>query len=281
MDIGAFYDELLRDQGFRPGRSSLGNVSFRFEGHAYVVVLYPDDPAFLHLLCPGVWTITSTEELVDALQIGAEITGNTKVAKVFVESDRSRVSASAELYLPSLSVAGEVFPRALRTVQSAALELRQRMRRGANERSAAQLRALVLRRLNEVLCEGYLDGAGVLFTDDYLCSDPACPPDGWPLGPEGAAALVETYHGAFERLSLHVHEHVVAGGTVTTRWSLSATHVGPFKGLPPSGRPVQLDAISLDEVRGGRICRTVTTYDCTSLLAHLRLVPLPAQGEER
>jgi hypothetical protein len=203
------------------------------------------------------------------------LTAGRKVAKLFVEPDRSFISASVELFLPDQAAMRVVASRALQVLKQTAYELIDTMRRNSEEREATQLRALVLRRLFEVLTDGVFDGVRVLFAEDYVCSDPATPAGDWPAGPVAAVALASAYRGAFEQFRVTIHQQHVAGSVVTTRWSLTGCQTGPLLGLAPCGREVTLEAISIDELRGSQIAHTTTAYDCGQIARHL-LTTTPA-----
>lgn len=269
MTVIADYEELLRDLGFRPQRTRGGNLNFRYEGRTYSLMLYEDDEAFFHLLCSNIWKIETPEELEEAFDACNQLTSGRKVTKVFVDQDRASISASLELFVSSPDAVRPQLSRALYALELTCRELRDQMRRGREERSAAQLRAIVRRRLFEVLTDGELSSVRVLFTDDYECVDPTTPPGGWPAGPVAAVALATALRGAFESFNLTVHKQHVAGAVVTTRWSLTGRQTGPLLGLPPCNQEVTLEAISIDELRGAQIAHTVTAYDCAQIARQL------------
>lgn len=273
------YEAFLRELGFRPQRTQGGDLRFKYEGRTYSLTIYDDDPSFFQLLFPGIWTIDTPDELREALDVCNLLTLGRKVSKVYVDQDRSQVSASLELFVPDMRAVRSVFMRALSSLEGAGRELRDQLGAGRVERSAAQLRALVRRRLFEVLTDNDTDAVTVLFADDYECVDPAMPPGGWPAGPVAAMALAAAYHGAFETFQLTVHQQHVAGSVVTTRWSLTGHQSGPLLGLPACREEVTLEAISIDELREAQIIRTVTSYDCAQI-ARALLAPRAAPARD-
>jgi predicted ester cyclase len=58
---------------------------------------------------------------------------------------------------------------------------------------------------------------------------------------------------------------------VVVRWRVDATHAGPFAGLPPTGRRIELFATATFEVRDGEILRCWVDID-TAPLAKLLAV---------
>lgn len=72
----------------------------------------------------------------------------------------------------------------------------------------------------------------------------------WPQfglhGPDGVRTWVRAFRTAFPDIEDHVVEQVEQGDLVVTRVRCEATQVGPFRGLPPSGRRADFTAIGID-----------------------------------
>ena len=64
-----------------------------------------------------------------------------------------------------------------------------------------------------------------------------------------------------------------AGDEVVVRWVGSGTHVGEVNGVPPTGRPIRVDAISIDTVRDGRITWTREVWDTLGFLQQIGVCP--------
>jgi predicted ester cyclase len=55
---------------------------------------------------------------------------------------------------------------------------------------------------------------------------------------------------------VHVQAVIAEGDEVAVRWTLRGRHLRPFKGAPPSERPVELSALSMFRLEGGRIVQS-------------------------
>jgi len=80
---------------------------------------------------------------------------------------------------------------------------------------------------------------------------------------------VTTARAAFPDIRFDVHQQVAEGDYVSTRYTVRGTHVGPFLGLPPTGRPVTVEAMTLHRLSGGRIAESWTQWDTLGLLDEL------------
>jgi steroid delta-isomerase-like uncharacterized protein len=113
--------------------------------------------------------------------------------------------------------------------------------------------------------------AGELFTDDHVLHDPQVPAG---PGPKGIAEAVKVYQ---EGLDGHwgIEEMFSAGDRVVVRWTGTGTHVGEVNGIPPTGKSVRVDAISIHKVTGGKIAETWEVWDTLGFLQQLGVVPVP------
>lgn len=89
-----------------------------------------------------------------------------------------------------------------------------------------------------------------LVTADWIDHDPL---PGQPRGRDGAAYVVSTMYRAHPDLHFTIDDLVAEGDRVTIRWTLRGTNTGPMLGRPPTGKPVELSAIVIFRITGGKI----------------------------
>jgi steroid delta-isomerase-like uncharacterized protein len=70
---------------------------------------------------------------------------------------------------------------------------------------------------------------------------------------------------------------VVEGGLAAYRWTMSGTHTGPMRGIPPTGKRFSMPGMSIMRVRDGKIVEGWHNYDMLGLLQQLGVVPAPGQ----
>ena len=73
-----------------------------------------------------------------------------------------------------------------------------------------------------------------------------------------------------------VRELYSVADRVVARWVGSGTHVGELMDVSPTGRPIEVDAISIFRVEGGKIAEEWTVWDALGLLQQVGAVPAPA-----
>lgn len=63
----------------------------------------------------------------------------------------------------------------------------------------------------------------------------------------------ELFRAAFPDLSTTIEDMIVEGDKVVVRSVMRATHQGTFLGLPPTGRQIEIEAISIFRIANGKI----------------------------
>lgn len=109
--------------------------------------------------------------------------------------------------------------------------------------------------------------------DRYIAEDAAGNDATFGIGREGFRTQWRQWRAAFEGLHFAVEEIVAEGDRVVTRWTLSGRHVGPFLGIPATGRSVSVAGMSLDTVRDGILVAGVDAWDELGLRRQLGAIP--------
>jgi len=138
----------------------------------------------------------------------------------------------------------------------------------------------VARRFFEDFCTGRrAELADELLTANHVYHDPQTPP-GMPQGAEGMRQIVAIYqngldgHWQIEDLYAAEDDHVVC------RWTGTGTHKTEVMGIPPTGKKVRVDALSLLRLEGGKIAENWTAWDTLGLLQQLGVVPAPGAAAD-
>jgi len=115
----------------------------------------------------------------------------------------------------------------------------------------------------EIITNDRLELADELFAPDFY----------WPQfglrGPDGVRDWVRAFRTAFPDISDLVQEQVAEGDVVVTRVECIGTQLGPFRGLPPSGRAAKFTAIGIDRFRGDKVVERSAHFDLADLMRQL------------
>jgi steroid delta-isomerase-like uncharacterized protein len=141
----------------------------------------------------------------------------------------------------------------------------------SNEANKAIAQALY----GDLFSQGKLDVADAIIADEYVNHDRSAPPGGWPGGPAGFKAVVQTYRGAFPDLQFTIDDLVADGDRVVTRWTGRGINSGSLLGMPPSGRRIEVTGISIERFAGGKIVETWVNFDMFGMLQQVGALPAP------
>lgn len=135
------------------------------------------------------------------------------------------------------------------------------------------LRALLTRFIDEVINGRDLHVALTeLVVDDFVEQNPL---PGQGPGRAGLADVLTRIVAGFPDLHWTIHETVVEGDRIMAYSSWTATHNGEFLGIPATGRPVTVEAWTLDRYRNGQMVESRILMDVAGLLMQLGVLPAP------
>ncbi len=108
-----------------------------------------------------------------------------------------------------------------------------------------------------------------ILAPDFLAHDPSVP--GGEVGKEGVEKAFQAIRDAFPDVRREVSDHVAFGNKIAVRWRVTGTHLGPFNGIPATGRAVDVSGITLYRFAGERIAEEWVAMDNLDLLRQLGL----------
>jgi steroid delta-isomerase-like uncharacterized protein len=92
-------------------------------------------------------------------------------------------------------------------------------------------------------------------------------------GPPGYLAVIGMMRGGFPDIQWTLEEMVAEGDTVAARFTMRGTHRGPFFGVPPTGKPIVVQAMNFYRFAGGQIVGEHGQPDLLGLLQQIGAVP--------
>jgi predicted ester cyclase len=135
-------------------------------------------------------------------------------------------------------------------------------------------KATVRRFLNEVW-----NGGNLSLTDQLVHPDYEVPGVGF--GPEGVKRNVRTYRAAFPDLTWTVDDLIAEGDRVAVRLTLRGTHLGTFRGIAPTGRPVTMQEMAVWRLVDGKLHTGWFQADMLGLRVQLGALPSGAHSVSR
>lgn len=109
--------ELLTGEGFRPEVDSDGDVRFKYEGRTCYILTGSEDDRYFQVVCLGIGQMDDGNRLGAAMLAASKATRETKVAKVWTNSDLDRMNASVEIFCESwMALSGPIISRCVRAL---------------------------------------------------------------------------------------------------------------------------------------------------------------------
>jgi len=133
------------------------------------------------------------------------------------------------------------------------------------------------RTFEEVFNQGNLALVDELVAPDFL--DHEVPPGMNNRGPDSTRQLVTMLRTAFPDLHFTIEDLVAEGDTVAGRVTMSGTHLGPFQGIPPTGRSFQQAQMYFVRFRDGKAIEHRAVRDELGMMRQLGVLPSPANAE--
>lgn len=96
---------------------------------------------------------------------------------------------------------------------------------------------------------------------------------------EGVKKSIALLRRAFPDLKLTIEEIVEIGDKTWARMTGRGTHLGPFMGIAPTGKPFTITVIDVCRYENGRIAEHWGVADQFALMAQIGALPRPPQGQ--
>lgn len=130
------------------------------------------------------------------------------------------------------------------------------------------------RRLYELLNAGLVDGVADLVSEDYQEHDPL------PGQGTGRDGVLDRFSLIMTALApqFTVEDLIAEDDRVVVRWTNSGTHVGPFVGIPATGKTFTISGIDIYRAVDGQLREHWHVIDQLSMMAQLGLLPEAADA---
>ncbi|HSN75232.1 MAG TPA: ester cyclase [Anaerolineae bacterium] len=137
--------------------------------------------------------------------------------------------------------------------------------------SLQENRALVRRFVEEVQCQHNLAALDELFSPDFVDHSGMTDPPTL----AGSRQFFSMMFAAFPDMRFAIRQQIAEGDKVLTHKTLQGTQLGPFMGIPATGKAVAVDVMDIFTVAGGKITEHWTVGDMLSMMRQLGVVPGP------
>ena len=92
-------------------------------------------------------------------------------------------------------------------------------------------------------------------------------------GPAGYLAIIAMMRGGFPDIHWTLEEMIAEGDKVAARFTMRGTHRGTFFGVPPTGKPIVVQAMNFYRLSRGQFVEERGQPDLLGLLQQIGVVP--------
>jgi steroid delta-isomerase-like uncharacterized protein len=93
------------------------------------------------------------------------------------------------------------------------------------------------------------------------------------VGKQAVREFLTRLFTAIPDLVFTVDFKIARGDNVSEQWTVAGTHLGPFMGIPPTGRHVEIRALSMVTLRDGKFLRDEFYWDTGAVMRQMGLMP--------
>ncbi|NIS82577.1 MAG: ester cyclase, partial [Anaerolineales bacterium] len=90
---------------------------------------------------------------------------------------------------------------------------------------------------------------------------------------EGVKQAISIHRTGYPDLHFEIEDQLAEGDKVVTRSTLTGTHRGEWVGIPPTGKRVSIEAITIQRWRGGKMVEAWLAMDMLGWMQQLGVVP--------
>src|SRR6185503_7558435 len=94
-------------------------------------------------------------------------------------------------------------------------------------------------------------------------------------GPAGYLAIIAMMRGGFPDIQWTLEEMIAEGDMVAARFTMRGTHRGDFFGVPPTEKPIVVQAMNFYRLSGGQFVEERGQPDLLGLLQQIGAAPTP------
>ena len=118
---------------------------------------------------------------------------------------------------------------------------------------------------------GDIEGIVAFYDDEIVWKNMAL--DETYVGKAGVREFLTRLFTAIPDLAFTVDFKIARGDNVSEQWTVKGTHLGPFMGIPATGRPVEIRALSMVTMREGKFLRDEFYWDTGAVMRQMGLMP--------
>ena len=133
----------------------------------------------------------------------------------------------------------------------------------------------VVRKFYGFLEKGDMTGVSQLLSDKFIWHFAGIPA---PFDKQSSVGFLQAFRVAFPDMQHSLDPQIAEGDRVVTPLTFRGTHRGELQGIPGSGRRVEIRALNIHRIVGGKIAQAETVADMMALMQQIGAIPAPGSA---
>ena len=141
--------------------------------------------------------------------------------------------------------------------------------------TSEQNKKIVQRFMEECWNRGNVNTASELLSERVRFHDPVFP--NLNAGIQNIKNHIEGCRKAFPDLSFTIDDTIAERDEVVIHWTARGTHRGPFLGIQPTNRKINVNGTSIYRLEGAMIAEAYANWNLATMMAQMGVVELPKE----
>lgn len=124
-------------------------------------------------------------------------------------------------------------------------------------------------RIESLWNDGDLDVIDDLYADNFVGHDPQNPMQ----GKDDVRSWYNEVKTSAPDVHLNLHETIASGDVLASRWTVSGTDTGGYRGVPPTNKTWLITGLTMSKFHDGKIVESWAVSDNLGLMQQMGLVP--------
>jgi steroid delta-isomerase-like uncharacterized protein len=97
-------------------------------------------------------------------------------------------------------------------------------------------------------------------------------------GVDAYKKYIQAYRNAFPDVKFTIKEQIAEDDKVVDRFTVSGTHKGELKGIPPSGKRFEVMGIGISRLKDNKMAEIWGVFDALGMMRQIGAAPQPKQN---
>ncbi|HWD09842.1 MAG TPA: ester cyclase [Actinomycetota bacterium] len=138
--------------------------------------------------------------------------------------------------------------------------------------SVAENKEIARKFINDCISDDNWDIAPEVLSEDLVIYHPSVP-GGKLAGRDAVVQVFQAYRAGFPDMKITIEDEIAEDNKVVVQWRALGTQTGDLFGIPPTGKSVNVPAVSILRISDGKIVEDHISEDTMGMMKQLGVIP--------